>query len=220
MGAKWSWLSKRREGEVISRCIKHIDKIIEETEAFIKELEAMEKTDIDSVNEYYKKVFDAERKADEIKTSIIDELSKELIHPMSREEIIRLILTSDDIANALKAAGRRLTLVRPPYIPIDITRIFLTMAEKIREQVILLKQAIELLSRDPVKSIELAEKVERLEEEIDDIRIDAELKVLKMCNEARTSLCIITYMILDIIEEASDRAEDVGDVVRSIALST
>ncbi len=220
MASTWSWLSQRREREVISRSLKHLEAIQEEVEYFIMELEAMSKADIDGVLEHYRKVFDKEREADAIKNEIIDELSKELIHPISREEIIRLILTSDDIANSIKAAGRRLTLVRPPYIPLDICNVFLKIARKVKEQIILLKEGVKMLSKDPVKSVEIAEKTERIEEEVDDIRIDGELMILKLCNEVRTSLCIITYTILDIIEQASDRAEDVGDVIRSIALST
>ncbi len=220
MASTWSWLSKRREHEVITRCIKHMEIIEKEVRSFLQELHAMEQLDIENVKRHYETVFQTERDADKIKQDIIDDLSKGMIHPISREELIRLILTSDDVANSIKAAARRLTLIRPPYIPQDVTRLFIEMTEKIDQQITILKEAVTQLGSNPSKSIEKAEKVERLEEEIDDIRITAELKVLEMCNKTRTSLCLITYTILDLIEAASDRAEDVGDVIRSIALST
>jgi len=51
-------------------------------------------------------VFESERKADDIKRRIIRELSEEFVHPIDREELIRLILATDDIATFAKEASR------------------------------------------------------------------------------------------------------------------
>ncbi|MEM4601170.1 MAG: DUF47 family protein, partial [Sulfolobales archaeon] len=65
---------------------------------------------------------------------------------------------------------------------------------------------------------ELANKVESLEEEVDDIRHEVFREVLKFCDSSRSSKCMLTKEIMDSIENAADRCEDVADVLRSIAL--
>ena len=66
--------------------------------------------------------------------------------------------------------------------------------------------------------MKIADKIEALEEEVDEIRVMGLAKVLEWCDKTGPSACIIAKEAVDSIENAEDRCEDVADVIRSIAL--
>ncbi len=220
MAATWSWLARRREREVIGHCLEHLRLIEEECRELIEELKCVIKGEFDCAEEHYARVFSLERQADELKLGLLKNLSSGVIHPISREELVRLILTTDDIGTNLKMAGMRLRLVRTGRIPKDLLELYLRMAEKVLEQIRLLGEAVRLLAGEPERAVEVAEKVERLEEEVDEIELEGEKRIMKFCDESKPSDCLLAHYILDSIEESSDNCEDVGDVIRSIALAS
>ncbi len=219
MGAPtWAWISRRVEAKVIERALKHASKIIDVAEASYKLFQEFKAGSADKVKETYNIVHQLEKEADEIKRAILKELSRGFIHPIDREELVRLVLINDDIAAYLKAAARRASLVEPNEITEVIRDYIARMVEKVVESTKLLKKAIEALVNNPVGALELADSVERLEEEVDEIRIEALAEVLKFCDEAKPSACMIAKEIVDSVENSEDRCEDSADVIRSIVV--
>jgi len=220
VASTWRWLGRRREREVIAHCLRHLSVVEEEARSLISEVKHVIEGK-ENVLKSYKRVFELERDADQVKREIIDALSTELFHPLSREELVRLTLTIDDIANLLKSAGRRLlVLVRVIETPRrEIVERYSAILEKVLQQILLLKDAIALLAEDTKEAIKKADEVERLEEEVDEIRSEVEEQILHLCHQDLSfAECLLYLRILEIIEGSSDKCEDVGDVVRSIAL--
>lgn len=214
----WAWVGRRRHREIIAMCLNHIDGIIE-TVKFLKEMiEDYKKENMESAKAKYSKVFEKEKEADVVKRNIIAELSKGIFHPIDREDLIRLTLTADDIAAYAKATGRRILLTSSIKIPDNVLSLMLSMAEKVHEATILIKDAIMDLYENPRKSLEVADKIERLEEEVDEIRLEGLEEAFKWCDTVKTSACIMVKEAIDSLENAMDRCEDVADVIRSIAL--
>lgn len=219
MGAPtWSWISRRVEKEILDKAINHMSKISDVAEATKELLEALNKGSKEAVMEAFGKVNVLEREADDIKREAFKELSEGFIHPVDREELIRLILTGDDIAAYAKAASRRATMADPEALDPEVKELALVMITKIIEATELLKEAITLMSREPKKALELADKIERIEEEVDEVRAEALAKVFRFCDRANPSACLISKEIIDALENSSDKCEDVADVVRSIAI--
>ncbi len=219
MGAPtWAWISRRVEAKVIGRALEHASKIIEVAEVSYKLFQEFKEGSADKVKKTYGVVHQLEKEADDIKRSILKELSRGFIHPIDREELVRLVLINDDIAAYLKAATRRASLVEPNEITAVIRNLITKMVERVVESTKLLKKAIEALVNNPENALELADSVERLEEEVDEIRMEALAEVLKFCDEARPSACIIAKEIVDSVENSEDRCEDSADVIRSIVV--
>ena len=218
MVSTWSWVSRRKQREVISTCIRHIDKIIEVAKLTKELMEKYSQGSLDEVKSIYRDVFEKEKEADDIKRSIIAELSKGIFHPIDREDLIRLTLTVDDVAAYLKAACRRLLLLLPTNAPKDISDLLILMASKVYDATLLIKDAVIELAEDPHKALSIADGIERIEEEVDDIRMNALERVLKWCDKAKVSSCIVCKEIVDSLENASDKCEDVADVIRAISL--
>lgn len=219
MASTWSWIGKRKQREIISMCINHVDKVIDVALATKEMIEKYSNSLFDEAKEKYNIAFEKEREADTVKRDIIAELSKGIFHPADREDLLRLTLKSDDVAAYLKAACRRILLLSI-IIPKDICDMLITIASKIYEATKLIKDGVIELYENPKRTLEIADSIERLEEEVDDIRIKALEKVLEWCNSVKTAPCIIVKEVLDSLENAMDSCEDVADVLRSIAVLT
>lgn len=215
----WSWISRVRERKALELYIEHISKIVAVVEHAVMAIKAYAANNWEKLIEEWKSVFELERHADDLKRKILAELSEETFHPIDREEVVRLVITSDDIASHAKAWTRRLGYIHDKTLPENIINKLLEMANNVYESVkLILEASRELLVGQKNNVLEVANKIESLEEKVDEIRNETLREVLSYCDNAKTSQCLLTKEIVDIIEDAADKCEDVADVLRSIAL--
>ena len=220
MASMWGWISRRREQEILEMELRHLTRILEVAEASYDLVDALLRGG--DVEEAYRRVKEAERAADRVKDEIVEDLSRGIFHPIDREELLRLVLTGDDIADHLNAGSRRLLIlarVEEGPLPRRVLEDIREIASRARESVGLLIEAVKVLRRDPRRAAELAQKVERLEEEADEARSRAEEELIKWCNSvSRPGSCVTLHKALESFETATDKCEDTGDVVRTIAI--
>ena len=215
----WEWLASRREKEVLKLYDQHIDEITKVTNSVNNLLTAFREGDKSLMENEWGIIFESERKADDIKRRIIRELSEEFVHPIDREELIRLILATDDIATFAKEASR-MALLYNGKPPLDVAQVLLDIITRINESVMLIKEAVSYLSIDKKKTLEISDKIERLEEEVDDLRHKGLSIILARCNETGIPNCLLLKDILEYLENSADKTEDVADELRSIAVFT
>jgi len=215
------WLGREKERKILELCRSHIQKVVEVVEGMHTTFHSLEKLNQLEIEKNFKDVFEKEREADEIKRGILRELSKGIFHPINREEIIRLILTVDDIAAYAKAASRKLALIPPDKLNASLREILKVFADNLLKITYEVNIAFQALTENPSKAIEASNKVENLEEKIDDFRVESVIpEFLSWCEELKNiSLCIILKEIIDGMENLADRCEDVADVIRDIAIS-
>jgi len=215
----WSWISRRRHREVMLLYIDHVNKVIEVIEHAKNIVEAYHRKDLASIEKEWQNVFRLEEEADNIKRRILQDLSQGIFHPIDREDVIRLVFTTDDIAAYAKAWSRRITFINiNEKIPENIMKAFMTMASMVYEATKLIGDAARKLIEDPRDVLAIAERIERIEESVDDVRAEALREILNICNEIKISTCLILKEIIDSIENAADKCEDVADILRSIVL--
>lgn len=218
VASTWAWLSGRRRREVLEKCLSHLNEVLEVVTKAKEMVEAYSNNDRDGALKAYHRLFEAERRADNIKHKIIEELSTELFHPIDREELIRLVLAADDIADYTKAASRRLLYLDPDKVPRRVIEAYMSIAGRLVEATKKAREAISLLASSPRKAINLTHDIERLEEEVDDIRNETEEWIINQCESLTTAQCLVLTRVLESLETSTDKAEDLGDVIRSIAL--
>lgn len=213
------WLSRRQEKKILDLCKAHMDKIVETVKWMRQTVHSFCDRNFDELEDNFKRTFDSEREADDIKRRILRDVSAGPLHPIDREEVIRLVLTADDIAENAKSGARRLRLASPEPFADEIKANLKEMADRCVEIVERVRIALDKLSESASAAIEVADQVEMLEESIDEFRLGLVKRVLKFGDEARSLGSWL--MLLDAIEnmeDVSDRSEDVADVIRSIAI--
>lgn len=181
---------------MLLQCVKETDN--EKREAIIKEIEH------------------AEHIGDEITHEIMNNLNTVFITPFDREDIHYLASTIDDVADHVKDAALRIKLYKPHNVPSAVIK----MAELISEGAVKVKAAIEEL-----RDMRNIEKLRKMIIEINNVenQSDAifELALTDLFANEKDPIEIIK--IKDIIakmESASDRCEDIANVIESIIVKT
>ena len=220
MSNPYRWLGWKREREVYKICLKHFNKIFEVVSKLNELLIKFRDEEEENYRNLFYNIFDLEREADNIKEDIIRELSKGVIHPIDRDDIIRLILAADDIAAFAKAASRKLMYVDAKIVPKNIVDGLVKMTDMSTKEMNHLRDSLQYLIKEPKKAFEEANKVERMEESIDEFRDDLIAVILKWADEVNfVSHWLMIKEVAENIEQMSDVMEDTGDIIRGLAVT-
>jgi len=213
-------LGKQREKEILGFCADHVAKIIETVEKMQTSVEAYRDDDIEMARSLAESASQTEKEGDEVKRKILNELVKGIFHPIDRDEILRLVLEADGIASNAKAAAKKLCMIPRETLDDVLADALVELAKRLVTTVKTLGQTFQALVEGSEETIELSQKVESLEEEIDDFRaILIRDRFLPWCQRTnQAGLCIIMKEAMDNMENVADQAEDVADVIRSIAI--
>jgi predicted phosphate transport protein (TIGR00153 family) len=219
-GSLGIWLGKEKEKEILKLCAEHFERIIETVEGMRNSVIAFHEGDVPRAIKLAKDSSNSEKGADDIKKKILDDLGKGMFHPIDRDEILRLVLEVDGIASNAKASVGKLVMIPREMMPGSLTGKLVEMVEKLVSTVKLMGKAFTALIDGSIDVFDLCQEVENFEEEIDDFRKDLIREhFLPWCQEPnRAGLCIILKEAIDNMENVADQAEDVADVIRSIAI--
>jgi predicted phosphate transport protein (TIGR00153 family) len=159
-----------------------------------------------------------EHRGDEISHRIFSALNSTFVTPLDREDIRSLAAKLDDLVDDAEEAGKRLSLYRLA----ESTEPARLLARILHEQAMFLAKAMPLLA-DVGKNGEAIRRnvleVHRLENEADDALNQA---LATLYDEATDIPSLVTCIhwgeIYGLLEDATDRAEDVADVLEGIYL--
>ena len=216
----YKWLGWKREREVFKIYWEHVNKVNEVLMDLSQFLNSFYEGRVDEYQAMFKKIFDGEREADSLKEKIIYELSRGPFHPIDREDILRLLMVTDDIASYAKGGARKLTHLQPDDVPLNIRDGLVKMVDMVKEEMRLLLEAINRLIKNPGESLQYANKVERKEEEIDEFKEELITSILLWGDQTGSiSRWLMVKEAVEYFENMADKIEDVADIVRSLAVS-
>ena len=154
---------------------------------------------------------EVEHKCDFLTHEIIQRLHRTFVTPLDREDIFALARSLDDVMDAIDASA---TIVRLYHIAEvraearELTRIIMASAEQV-------VKAIKALERRKGVA-EPAVEINRLENEADRVH---EAALRRLFEEERDPIVIIKWKeILDFLEDATDRCEDVANVLEGVVV--
>jgi len=162
-----------------------------------------------------KELKDLEHKGDAITHEIIQRLHRTFVTPIDREDIAFLANALDDVMDFIEAAGRTACLyhiIQPTERARELARIVAKMAYKLNEVLPRLRQ------RDQFRWIlKQCVEINTLENEADDVQHAALAELFEVC---QTDTCeVIKWReIYEHLESATDRGEDVANVLEGIVL--
>lgn len=169
-------------------------------------------TDADLVASCIRQIRDFEQKGDEITHQIFMELSENFITPFDREDIHALTTSIDDIADYINGCATRIQL----YNVTQFSKTMELMSEVLLKQVIEIDAAVrDMRSMKNVQRVrEAIVRINSLENHADDLFDEA---IARLFAEASDPLELIkTKEVLSSLETATDKCEDVANVLESI----
>jgi len=152
-----------------------------------------------------------EHRCDNLTHEIIQRLHRTFVTPLDREDIFALARSLDDVMDAIDASASIVRLYHISKVRQD-ARDLAQIIKASADQVV--KAMTELERRKGVA--EPAVEINRLENEADRAHQNA---VRKLFEEERDPIQIIKWKeILDFLEEATDRCEDVANVLEGVVV--
>jgi predicted phosphate transport protein (TIGR00153 family) len=154
---------------------------------------------------------EVEHKCDFITHEIIQRLHRTFVTPLDREDIHTLARTLDDVMDAIDASAAVVRLYQIESVRPD-ARELARLVGMSAEQVVIAMKALE--RRHGVA--EPAVEINRLENEADRAHQNA---VRRLFEEEQNPVAIIKWKeILDFLEAATDRCEDVANVLEGVVV--
>ena len=154
-----------------------------------------------------------EHRGDEMTHGIITALNQTFITPFDREDIHRLTSSLDDVLDYVNAAGVRLRLYKiksPPSIAAELAAMIVEQSEE-------LAQGVSLLEKNKLV-LEHCVEVHRLENEAD--RLSRKAIADLFDNEKNPIQLIKIKELYEVLETATDKAEDAANVLEAVALKS
>ncbi len=154
-----------------------------------------------------------EHQGDDMTHAILTKLNQTFITPFDREDIHRLASTMDDVLDYLYAAGERLVMYKISRVPEPASQLAAVVVRQTEQ----IAQAVARLEKHN-HVLEYCVEINRLENEADRLARSAIGALFETEKDPITLIKI--KELYEVLEIASDKAEDVANVLESVVLKS
>lgn len=152
-----------------------------------------------------------ERTGDEMTHNVFTKLNQTFITPFDREDIHQLASSLDDVLDFLNAAAARIIMYRitnPPPAALELARLILLQCQELHRALPLLRKGGDIQTH--------CVEINRLENEADVISRAA---IGQLFDQEKDPINLIKIKeLIEFLESATDKAEDVANVLETVVL--
>jgi len=152
-----------------------------------------------------------ERTGDEMTHAVLTKLNQTFITPFDREDIHQLASSLDDVLDFLNASAARILMYRitnPPPVALELARIILLQSQELHKALAIVRKNGDILTH--------CVEINRLENEADVISRAA---IGQLFDQEKDPITLIkTKELIEFLELATDKAEDVANVLETVVL--
>jgi|SRR5579859_2489607 len=202
--------SKARDDVFFHAFTEHAARSVEAAELLLEMLEH-----VDRKEKLALEIGEKESAGDKLTHDTVKRLHETWITPLDRFDIHGLISKLDDVLDLVEAVSERLVLfeikaVRPPAV--DLARVLLKACGDMHKAMTLLPK----LASQGKELLDICVEINRLENEADAIYRRA---IAELFHNGNDPIDVMKWRdIFDNIEEATDRCEDVANIVEGVVL--
>jgi predicted phosphate transport protein (TIGR00153 family) len=165
----------------------------------------------DNVEEKIREIRRIEHVGDDLTHGIMTKLNQTFITPFDREDIHRLASSIDDVLDYINSAAARISMYKitdPPPAAGSLARLILLQSQE-------LSKAVSLLQKDG-DVLQHCVEINRLENEADQVSREA---IARLFEYEKDPINLIKIKeLVEILEIATDKAEDAADVLETVVL--
>src|SRR5215203_6199899 len=161
-----------------------------------------------------KLIEEAEHAADRITHETVNLLHTTFVTPFDRDDIHRLISRMDDVLDLIQDAGESLVLYDIQKVTLEATQLaelLLRCAERVQSAVGLMASMA-----DAPAILKICQEIDKLESEADKVMRSAISELFR--NETDTRQLIKLKAVHESLESATDKCQDVANVIESVVL--
>lgn len=197
------------EGRFFELFEEHAQQIVQAS----RELAAL-MANFDDIERRTKSIETLEKRADRITQSTIELLHKTFITPIDRDDIHHLITRMDDILDLIEDCAHSIFLYDVRTVTPDAARlaqICVACGDKVNEAVVLLSNM-----ENARKILGICNEIDKLESDADHVMRSAMAKLFR--EEPDVRQLIKLRSIYELLEQATDRCQDVANIIEGIVL--
>jgi uncharacterized protein len=165
----------------------------------------------DGAEKYAERIKDIEHTGDNLTHTLLTRLNQTFVTPFDREDIQALSSRIDDVLDLIDAAASRIVTYKISHIREGVADLAQILYETTRQVVVVVGA---LNKHDAV--LEKCIEINRLENEADRL---SRILIARLFDEEKDPVQIIKWKeIIEVIEAAVDKCEDVANVIETVTL--
>src|SRR5947209_19371985 len=200
---------------LVPRDTKYFDMFAEQATNILQAAQLLKTTleTFQDVDDKVRQLKDLEHKGDDMTHTILVKLNQTFITPIDREDIHALASAMDDVLDFIYAAGERLVMYKiinaPPAV-VELADIIIRQSDQ-------LKRAVQKLEKHD-NVLDICVEINRLENEADNIGRSA---LAALFEREKDPINLIKMKeLIEVLEIATDKAEDAANVLESVVLKS
>lgn len=214
----YAWFEKRRRTKALDLAHEQITKALDTVtllhQAIKNILEANKKEAMQQIATLFK----VEEEVDKLRKEVFAELSKgAALLADYREDLLHLVKRLDTLADDVKDAARCIEMLAEAQVPRELYESIVHMTSSLVDCAQALRMSIEKIPDAPAQALKLAEKVEEIEHEIDNIYLKTKASFIKYGEKVNCGTMVILDDLAEFIEQAADMCADTADYIVVLA---
>jgi predicted phosphate transport protein (TIGR00153 family) len=190
---------------------------VETVEELNRALTAFSKKEYAIVDSSTSRLFTEEVQIDDLRRTIMEELSKGELPEEYREDLKGLVNHLDEMADMIKDSARNVKILQEVKVPAEITDSYRKIGETLVHSVRALQASIEALEEGRDKVISASEEVDDCESEIDNEYLTTKVLILQNGRRFNAAETMAMRDLLEFLEQASDAIVRTANYVRILA---
>ena len=213
------WFARRRKSKVLEiadrQMMLAIDTVIELEKSINAALNGNKKEASESI----KRLSTTEHEIDELRRTVFEELTRGSMLSKDREDIMHLVKRLDEMADHVKDAARAVLLLLDAKVPKEMWKKFLETSKDLVAAATTLRKAIEKLGTNASEAMELARKIDAIENRVDQKYLEEKALLLKYSNQMDSATILLVKDLIEEMEHVADSCDDTADYVRILTVA-
>ncbi len=215
----FDWFAPKRGEKVLEKVEEHLALTQQAVIDLYKMVSASAACEEADCRDFYRSVSTLEMQADQLRREMVVELTESEMFPEERNDLMELVRAVDWIADWSREAGRILIILPFDKAPDEMKESAQNMCKANVDCVKVLGKCIDAIHKNPDQALELANEVELLEEELDELYAIARTHLANLeYPDFSFGALILLNEFLDALETIADWSENTADIVRAIAV--
>ena len=215
----WFDLFRKEQETTTILAQKQITKAIATVTELKKIMVAFSEGKSSEAEEHMEHLFENEVEIDEIRRTILKELTRQKLPSKYRQNVIHIIKCLDVLADHVKDSARNIKILLGAKIPKEILDVNVRIAEALVQAAVFLSTAIEMIGVNPPQSLEFSKKVDAQEHIVDEEYLKVKALFLKYSDEIDMATLLVLKDLLECLEKIADTCADTADYIRVLRMT-
>jgi len=213
------WFAQRRKSKVLDIAHRQMTLAIETVTELEKSLAAALNGNKVESKASFERLFFIEHEIDDLRRTILEELTRGSMPLKDREDIMHLVKRLDVMADHVKDSARNVMVLLEAKVLREMWEKFVEISKDLVDCATTLLKAIEKLGTDPSEARKLSEEVDKIEQTVDEKYLKTKSMLIKYTDKMDTATLMLLKDLLESMENVADTCDDTADYVRILTVA-